>query len=846
MVEHTHTGVPQISTLTDVRDPRAARVAPHVTRLPGGPWTVWRDVVLRGAGFPAALVSDLAGEREAAAADRYNAAVEEARQRAAALMTHLGAAPKTDASARRRMKALRRSIRDGRVLADGCREAFNRFQLATAAHDAAWAELARACEADTAIVEGRIRAIVSDPRFREALLWQNRESLAVITRRVRDRLGSAGERRIAAQYVALHVQRYAVKNDTIGFFGPVGWASFADLPEIAVVQPGAELVADRRVYFEGWCVDALVERLNEEPGVGAWTCPRLRTGIWRGPDGLYAPMIGPLPLTPAERGLLMRCDGRHTASAIVAAVLADPSCGIASEADALALLHALVRKRLVIWRLEVASQLHPDRALLAQLARIEDDDLRARCERPVIELRAARDRVAAAAGDPDALDGRLRELEATFTRLTGRPPTRRPGETYAARTLVYEDCRRNCDLVLGRAFLERIGPPLSMLLDAARWAVTELAAGGRRQLRLRYAQLRGASREPIDGDRFLRYLRASRQQAVDALCLEIARRYQRVWQDILRVDHGGRRCHYRFAEIAGAARAAFATHGPGWSRVRYICPDLMIAADGLDALRRGEFHAVLGEMHGVNTLTASALLAQHPNPHDILRAAAHDTRHDAVVVLQTPKADWIARTEDLVLPTFWRYEFAEDLPSAPACRSLPAAMLLAVDNGETVKMVARDGSVAFDALELFGVPHEMINRRLPEAPHTPRVTIDELTIARETWHVTPADMDFLGEENRYRRFAAVRRWAQQHGMPRRVFYKSPAERKPCLLDFDSRIYVDVFAKSMKRVSNDAVRIVEMLPDVHEAWLPDAAGARHTCELRIAASYDPANGGWVSG
>ena len=72
-------------------------------------------------------------------------------------------------------------------------------------------------------------------------------------------------------------------------------------------------------------------------------------------------------------------------------------------------------------------------------------------------------------------------------------------------------------------------------------------------------------------------------------------------------------------------------------------------------------------------------------------------------------------------------------------------------------------------------------------------------------------------------------------MPRWVFYKPSHEPKPIYLDFDSPLYVDVFAKLVKRAGRDAaesVRIVEMLPRADQAWLVDADGRRYTSELRL--------------
>jgi hypothetical protein len=235
-------------------------------------------------------------------------------------------------------------------------------------------------------------------------------------------------------------------------------------------------------------------------------------------------------------------------------------------------------------------------------------------------------------------------------------------------------------------------------------------------------------------------------------------------------------------------------------------------------------------------------MSLHPDPEKVAAALDRDTEQRPYILTQQPTAEHLARVARFRAPTFWRYEFGEDLPPLPPCRALPAGLLVAVDDGRRIMIRARDGRVEFDAIELLGQPlgmllNDVIARRLPEAPHWPRVTIGGLTVSREMWSVAPADMKFLAETEPGLQFAAVRRWARERGMPNRVFYRSPLERKPCYLDFDSSLYVRLFVKLMKRVPADRpVHIVEMLPDVEQTWLHDAEGERYTCELRIVARH----------
>src|SRR3954447_1807785 len=105
--------------------------------------------------------------------------------------------------------------------------------------------------------DARLAAVARDPAFREAVAWQSRESLA----RAVDKLaagaeGSPSRRRRWADVVGSYWQRYCTKNDTIGFFGPLAWGSFAEDGEAIAVSSGA-LQRDRVVHLETWAMEAV-------------------------------------------------------------------------------------------------------------------------------------------------------------------------------------------------------------------------------------------------------------------------------------------------------------------------------------------------------------------------------------------------------------------------------------------------------------------------------------------------------------------------------------------------------------------------------------------------------------
>src|SRR5439155_9851142 len=94
------------------------------------------------------------------------------------------------------------------------------------------------------------------------------------------------------------------------------------------------------------------------------------------------------------------------------------------------------------------------------------------------------------------------------------------------------------------------------------------------------------------------------------------------------------------AELERAAEEAFPAPGPGWPDARYHSPDLMIAARSTEELERGEWLAVMGELHaGNNTLFNAALPKEHDDPEALKAWKALDVP-EVQVELISPKEQW--------------------------------------------------------------------------------------------------------------------------------------------------------------------------------------------------------------
>jgi hypothetical protein len=464
------------------------------------------------------------------------------------------------------------------------------------------------------------------------------------------------------------------------------------------------------------------------------------------------------------------------------------------------------------------------------------------------ELQRARDRVANAAGNPVALDAALRDAESTFTRLTGIAPRHRQGQTYAARGLLYEDCRRDIEVTFGPELTRRLGPPLLLMLRSARWLAGELTRRLDAQLRALHARLRRqVGSDAVDCHAFFTSALSAiffHPDRKDALA-EIERELQDRWSQVLGpLPAEARRLRFGTGLLEGRFEAAFEDAGPAWTLTRYFSPDVMIAAEGEAALRRGDFELVLGEVHSGNTLLWSCFISQHPAPEQISAMLELDTGSSVVVVPQVLQQGWPRRlSQGLVLPGWYHFQFADDPPHGPDARLLPAGGLVVEKTASGLRARARDGRVAFHPIDLFGTYltqecSALIGAILEPARHVPRVSFDDVIIARERWHFTAGELDFAGIQDTADRFLALRRWAGALEIPRFCFFKVATERKPCYLDLDSPISGDIFARFVRAAreagSEVKVAVSEMAPRLDQAWLRDAAENLYTCELRLAA------------
>jgi lantibiotic biosynthesis dehydratase-like protein len=847
---------------TTTIQPQIAEERDHLVSLPGSEWSLWRWVCLRGAGFPSDDVLKLAADPETISAAhevaRSSEALELVRfrilQQLRTALDELRSAgqwenkqrrkPLLDAISKINTGKLPRSLPEG--IPSGALEELTTALAQVDTAKAAFQEKFSRSLQDTSNV---IRKIAGSADFREALTWQNRTvvetALDPLLRGSPDALKRDSIRKQHEELVASYWQRYCVKNDTIGFFGPVGWARIISEIGHIKIRHKEKVLATRKTYWESWAIDALGAVLARKYNLQPWIVPILVPYIRVEDTTLVHPLFS-LPLTAKQSAILRACNGHDTAKQIAAKLMRMPNLLIRHPGEVYEALRELATKGVLFWKFNIPLGPFPEQILREALQRIEDLKLRQQCLDLLEELDATRVQVEDAAGDPARLNFAFQRLEQAFTRLTGLPATRSKGKIYAGRTLVYEDCRRDTEVLLERKVLECLAEPLSLLLDTGRWFTARVAQAYEEKIQAIYSEIR-RSAHATSVDAALWWYKAApfffdkAPEIMDPLQDELEQK----WERVLQLSGDQSAVHLTCNELRPRLLREFPSSLPGWQGARYHSPDIMIAAADEEAIRDGRYIFVLGEVHvSTNTLQSTLFVNQHPSPPDLLNALALDLGEENVVpAWERDEELCSSRLAQLIPKTNFRLEFLPNSFITNRSRALPISSMILENHNGTLMAKTRDGKFCLRALDLVG---GLISRQTMDcfrviAPqrHAPRISLDSLIIKRESWHFSPEEIQFAYCAGAADRFLQARNWARAHGIPRFVFYKVPVEKKPAYLDFDSPIFVDIFSKMIRRtvdakLPGAMVDLSEMLPLFDQIWLTDVSGRRYTSEFRFVA------------
>jgi hypothetical protein len=630
-----------------------------------------------------------------------------------------------------------------------------------------------------------LRELLREPLFLAALVWQNpgmvRNWAAQPTATITP---------IRARSLARYAQRYCAKNDSIGFFGPVGWAELVDDPGDRLVVTGSGGTRRCDVSFEHWAISAVARTWEADERVRPHLPVRLNPAVHDDGTQLHR------PYRPA----------------------------LARDTSTAELLRVGVLR--AGWLVQPGT--HPQHALRVQVAALPDPAVRADLLSELDGLDGALAEAAKVSDQPAELNEALAALDERFTTVTGNSAVRGKPEAAAGRTLAYLDCRRDLDVRVPAGLVAGLAAPLALLLRSARWFTAQVAEAAEEHFERSYAALRRSRDEVRLSDLHL--------ASADLLSggpgtpiHEISKDFQLRWTEVLRGSTGV----VSSADIEPLVAALFHATGPGWAAARHHSPDVMLSLTDQGP------RWVLGELHlAMNTLDQQFFHTVCDDPERLVALTECDMAGGRIVPCYPlgPEID-SRRYPPLAvhLPDRYLYwSYSDDMGAPEGAPSVPATGLVVRRGGDGLAAGPR-GGWSVPVREFFGefLSALVVNRfRLP-APG-PRLAIDDLVIRRATWHFPAADLPAGTVARSGYRPDALSRWLADRGLPRHLFARVPGETKPFYVDLAAPLTVGNLARYWRRATDGTVELQEMLPDPDELWLRDPDGRRYTSEFRMVA------------
>ncbi|MFI7430837.1 lantibiotic dehydratase [Micromonospora sp. NPDC049836] len=697
-----------------------------------------------------------------------------------------------------------------------------------------------------------------DDRLRDALLMSNDAQFALIASWLVDPGDpGSGRGRKLTDLLARYLQRFCAKNETHSHFGPIAVGRASADAARAGWRPGP---LKRRTFFSHWAAERVAEALSARPDqldrvpvrrrpwaflvdgrihLYAFTTERGLAADWR-----FRP-VTVRPVTDAERLLFELCDAETSVAQLRAEFTRR---GVEGFDEALA---ALADEGFVVRRIEVPVGL-PD-PLAGLRERVSGDPAASALVGALQDGTRAVGTVGLVER-PAAL-ARVKEL---FEAATGESPNRGSGRHYADRSVLYEECHAPVEgFTLGRSVTEFVEGELTPIYDMV-LAAPRLRIVRERVVLTEWLTDRFGPGARIDlADLYRAYFED--QPALSRRCDGVDAELDRLDQELtmaLLGDADGDPAEVVVAEERLREMLARCPDGPA-----ALCnPDIMLAAEDVDALDRGDFLAVVGDCHATRELLTHSSLAplvreREPDVADQVAAAYHRLLEPDEVLCDLARSHPDKTATQLALPV----PDVEIFGRSPRPRReviQPRRMYVTLGERAELRAEGVDGrlrllappsgapSIRRDPLAPFAFPRRLggLGLRAETLAHVPRIRAGRVVLQRELWRLAPGEFAGVGPAGVHRRgdaaeFYAACRLRDRHRLPRYVFAKVAGEPKPIFVDFDSPLFVRQLFR-LARGATAPVELSEMLPRPDQLWF-QREGGRFTTEIRCAVFSAPA-------
>jgi hypothetical protein len=703
-------------------------------------------------------------------------------------------------------------------------------------------------QAELARVRRVMMAKVNDPRFQEAVFLSSPSSFQRVIKYSKDWEAKPepdwnSTARGAERMIFAYLQRFCAKNDTTSFFGPVNYGTCNAAEPRAIRRAFREgnVLGKRRVFIAHWYVKLLAQKLAGRNEILPHLKPR--------PNPLVRPLDShtfhfhglnrTFRLPDAHARVFLALDGEKTVSRVAAELSMD-------ESALIALLHELKNKRLIDLsiplspvRVDALAELRDQLAALPPKARQAGEELIDRLEgfRVLLEHTPYPERVQV-----------WEDVERQLADLVEEDTRRKGGALYADRTALYEDCA-------GTLSALTIGGPLYRALTGSFLTTLKLLTAAAVLKWMDYQQAgRTLYRKLAADGKVVRYIDMIPLFEQGEPEMRYTRQFQSRIQTLLRQrqeEHSGGELHISEEEVRDLLEPFQEEIERALAHLQMTLPspDIMVAAPSADAVERGEFRLVLGELHDDCSTIFNGFMAYFADDPEALWARFEQRiqrmpQWERMATIITERRNKHVTPElpghTILLSAVSTKEPAYVIPiHQVAVREIDGRLTLWA-NGKPLTLYPGDlHSAAHGCFSLPCVVPIAITvsseQEEADVKRSPRIVVDGVVMQRERWEIPAEHMraDSL-ELKGFPLFVHMARKQMQFDLPDRFFVKWKAGEKPMYVDLS----IPWSLEWMVRVAaqTDRVSISEMYPGPEHLWWHDDIGV-HTFELRTGYVYD---------
>ncbi|WP_339830536.1 lantibiotic dehydratase [Paenibacillus sp. FSL R7-0272] len=673
----------------------------------------------------------------------------------------------------------------------------------------------------------QLQKIFQDPYLAEAVYISNPDVFNISYPRFmthRDYESRPSKIRTLEMRFYSYLQRFCSKNDTASFFGPMNYAEWdMESHEPVHYEAHSGKFTERIVHYSFWMVRELAKGMTEEQEIQNFLIPRLHPMCTLQQNKLFFLHLNKEVLLPTKYEKIVQEisneeQNLHQLSAKLGLSIPELTRYIKQLAD----------RNIVLFEIEIPSTIFDPLSYLYSW--LKDLPLNNGSKRKWLDIleqfiHLKKEALAKDLAHRQDVTDRMEQLFEEVTRSSAR---RSQGQMYADRTLYYEECKGTIDrLSFGQNFYDDFMERLKPVLDLSA-AYGDVMRDYYQTIAQRIFEKIKDNRTHIPYSEFIYQSQALLDEAKVDLSFAALDQFHTLLDELVQIRQEGSIAHITSEDVE---------HFKRFRKFEecHTSPDVMFSAKDLDALSKGDYKIILGEVHQFIAMWGSQLLfdSKREQVNEEINHMISDMPmyQNLSVILNT------RRHKGLIHETFpGTIIKLFGTPSTRAQDVVSIRDLVVTYEDRELKLIDQDQRQLYlynsgdENIHLWAfAPSRVSSPVVRISEHTPRIEINGVIFQRERWELGEANLERLrNAKDAFGIFVEMQRLREQYQLPRYVFFKVDSEKKPFFFDFENFFAIELLHSLLQK--NKGVTFIEMEPSPDHLWLKDEEG-KYCFEMR---------------